>query len=110
MLAQNYLDLSLSYSGYIAGDGDGIVTINSKPAPRRLMVFNAVTAVFVGNYHSLDNGRYLIIGLDPAKEYLIICRDHKREYEPVAYDYVKPATDLTFEAQQTLWASWQQNS
>ncbi|WIF21954.1 hypothetical protein [Shewanella phage vB_SbaS_Y11] len=37
----------------------------------------------------------------------MMVRDYKREYEPFAWDYVKPANDLTVTEQLALWQSWQ---
>lgn len=99
--------LSLKYSGYIAGTGDGIVTARGKPSSRKIWLLNAQTMVVERIITSLKNGHYLFLGLDISKEYLVMVRDYKREFEPFAWDYVKPADDLTMAEQQTLWQSWQ---
>lgn len=95
------------HQGYIAGTADGIVTVSSKPTSRMIYVFDAQTLNWIKTAKSLDNGHYLIMGLDPNKHYLIMCRDYNRDYEPCVYDYVKPATDLTIAEQVELWNSWQ---
>lgn len=92
---------------YIAGASDGIVTEQGKPASRKIWLLNARTMAVEQVITSLKNGHYLFMGLDPAKRYLVMVRDHKREYEPFCWDYVKPADDLKVEEQQALWASWQ---
>lgn len=92
---------------YIAGIGDGIVTVLGKPASRKIWLLNAETLAVEKVINSLRSGRYLFMDLDPNKEYLVMVRDYKKELEPFAYDYVKPATDLTIAEQKTLWASWQ---
>lgn len=92
---------------YIAGSGDGIVTIAGKPASRNIYLLNAVTMAVEQIITSLKNGRYMFLGLDPEKEYLVMVRDHKKELEPFAWDYVKPADDLTVAEQQALWQTWQ---
>lgn len=107
VLAKVYTSLSLLHSGYIAGTGDGIVTVLGKPASRRIWLLNASSMTVEQVVTSLNNGRYLFMGLDPAKEYLVMARDYKKEFEPFAWDYVKPADDLTIAEQQALWASWQ---
>lgn len=56
---------------------------------------------------SLKNGHYMFLGLDASKEYLVIVRDFKKEFEPFAWDYVKPADDLTIDEQQAMWQTWQ---
>ncbi len=95
--------------GYIAGAGDGIVTVQGKPDMREIWLLDAQTMEVEQIVTSLKNGHYLFMGLDPAKEYLVMARDYKKEYEPFVWDYVKPADDLTIVEQQALWQSWQTN-
>lgn len=99
--------IAFKASGYIAGSGDGIVTVQGKPASRKIWLLETQTMAFEQVVTSLSNGHYLFMGLDPTKEYLVMVRDYKKEYEPFAWDYVKPADDLTIAEQQALWASWQ---
>lgn len=94
-------------AGYIAGTGDGIVTVQGKPASRKIWLLNAQTMAIEQVVTSLNNGHYLFLGLDIAKKYLVMVRDYKKEFEPFVWDYVKPADDLTVSEQQALWASWQ---
>lgn len=95
--------------GFIAGSGNGIVTVNGTPAQREILVMDAQVQDFrfIQRVHSLKNGHYWISELDPDKTYLVMCRDHEKQYEPCVYDYVQPATDLTLAEQQQLWESWQ---
>lgn len=90
-------------TGYIAGSGDGIVTIAGEPAARTIYVLDAVNLAVLRTTTSWADGRYLIRGLDPGKEYILFARDHHRDYEPVVYDYLKPATDLSHAEQEALW-------
>lgn len=94
-------------TGYIAGEGDGIVTVGGVPSSRTIVVMIADTLQIVCQTNSLANGHYLITNLDPTKQYLVICRDYKREYEPYAWDYVTPMSDKTLVEQMALWQSWQ---
>lgn len=103
----NSVSLSLLNKGYIAGSGDGIVTVTGSPASRKIWLLNAQTMVVEKTITSLKNGHYLFMGLDTDKRYLAMVRDHKKEFEPFAWDYVKPADDLTIDEQQALWALWQ---
>lgn len=96
-----------TFSGYISGTADGIVTALGKPAVRNIYLLDAVTLEIKYLTTSLKNGHYLIMGLNPAKRYLVMVRDYKKELEPFAWDYVKPADDLTINEQRALWASWQ---
>lgn len=107
VLAKTYTTLSLAYSGYIAGSGDGIVTVAGKPSSRKIWLLNAKTMVAEQVVTSLKDGHYMFLGVDSTKEYLVIVRDYKRELEPFAWDYVQPANDLTVVEQQALWQSWQ---
>ncbi len=93
--------------GYIAGVGDGIVTVQGKPSQRRIWLINIQTMAVEQVVTSLKNGHYLFMGLDPDKRYLVMVRDYKKEFEPFAWDQVPPATDRTINEQQALWASWQ---
>lgn len=97
-------------SGYIAGTGNGIVTVNGVPAIRPIYLFeffNHQPPILVAKTFSDGMGRYLFKNLDRTKKYLVMARDHQGEYEPYCYDNVAPATDLTLEEQQALWQSWQ---
>lgn len=107
ILAPVYISISLAHSGYIAGANDGIVTVQGKPASRRIWLLDAKTMVVEQVITSLENGHYMFLGLDTTKEYLVMVRDYKRELEPFAWDYVKPSDDLTFTEQQALWQTWQ---
>lgn len=107
LLAKTYTLISLAHNNYIAGSGDGIVTVQGKPAPRKIWLLNAKTMAVEQITTSLNNGHYIFLGLEPAKEYLVMVRDYKRELEPFAWDFVKPANDLTIAEQQALWQTWQ---
>lgn len=100
---------AVTHNSYIAGSADGIVTVQGKPASRKIWLLDAATMAVEQVVTSLKNGHYMFLGLDPAREYLVMARDFKKEYEPFAWDYVKPADDLTIAEQQALWLSWQTN-
>lgn len=99
----------ISGLAYIAGTNDGIVTIKGKPASRGVYLIDANTMLLDRVVTSLSNGHYIFIGLDSGKEYLVMVRDYKKEYEPFVWDDVKPADDLTIAEQQALWQGWQTN-
>lgn len=108
MLQQFFFSISPSMpNGYIAGANDGIVTVQGQPAQRGIWLLNTQTMAVEQVIMSLLNGHYLFMGLDPAKEYLVMVRDYKKELEPFCWDYVKPADDLTIAEQQALWQTWQ---
>lgn len=104
--AEIFTSISLPYTGYIAGSGDGIVTVSGQPALRHIYLLDANTMALIGHTVSLSNGHYLFMGFDTARQYIVMARDYKREYEPAVWDYVTPATDLTIAQQQELWQSW----
>ncbi|KAF0569522.1 hypothetical protein FQV37_2547 [Psychrobacter nivimaris] len=106
-----YLGINTVLSGtaYIAGAKDGIVTALGKPASRRVWLLDAQTMEIARVATSLPNGHYIFAGLNHDSEYLVMARDYKKEFEPFAWDYVKPADDLTVAEQQALWTSWQTN-
>lgn len=107
MFVQNLIAIQTTKNGYIAGSGDGIVTVNGQPAKRKIELLDITTYERLQQAASLASGHYLFIGIDPTKQYLVMCRDHNKEYEPAVWDYVTPATDLTVQQQQELWESWQ---
>lgn len=107
ILAKTYTTLSLKHSGYIAGSGDGIVTVQGKPSSRKIWLLDAKTMAVEQVIVSLKNGHYMFLGLNSSTEYLVMVRDYKKEFEPFAWDYVKPADDLTIDEQMTLQATWQ---
>ena len=109
ILAKTHTTLSLTHNGYIAGSADGIVTVQGKPASRKIWLLDAESLAIEAVQWSLDNGHYMFLGLGTTKEYLVMARDYKKEYEPFVWDYVTPADDLTVTEQQALWQSWQTN-
>lgn len=96
-------------NGYIAGTGDGIVTARGKPAASSIYLLDAKTLAIMRVIKSLENGHYIFAGLNTSKEYVVMCRDPGKNWEPFVWDYVKPADDLTIAEQQALWVSWQNN-
>lgn len=107
VFSKAHISLSLQYTGYIAGSGNGIVTAGGQPRSRKLYVLDALSLITQRAQWSLNNGHYAVFGLDPEKHYLVMVRDYKKEFEPFAWDFVKPANDLTIEQQQALWQTWQ---
>lgn len=107
ILAKVYTSLSLAHSGYIAGANDGIVTVAGKPTSRKVWLLDAKTMAVEQVITSLKNGHYMFLGLNPAKKYLVMVRDYKKEYEPFVWDDVTAADDLTIDEQMALQASWQ---
>lgn len=106
VFARSYVSIEIEHDGYIAGSSDGIVTVRGKPASRKIHLLDSQSLALEATQWSLDNGHYLFLGLDPTKEYLVMVRDYKKEFEPFAWDYVKPADDLTLIQQQELWQTW----
>lgn len=78
-------------NGFIAGRGDGILTVGGEPAERRILLFDRETFKPVRGVWSRPDGTYLLDRINPGREYLVLALDHKKQYEPVAYDFVRPA-------------------
>ena len=101
------------HNGYIAGSEDGIVTVAGRPASQPIHLYEVSSGFakmqLVARQVSLQDGHYMFTGLNPKKRYLVMVRDHKKEYEPFAFDFVEPATDLTYQEQQALQSSRQTN-
>ena len=109
--ALSVVDRSIHHgTGYIAGTADGIVTVAGLPASRAVYLYalyNYKPMVLVAKVWSNDNGNYIFKNLDTSMRYLVMVRDYAEQYEPFAYDYVVPATDLTPHEQYLLEQSWQ---
>lgn len=111
ILQLSVVDRSNRYgTGYIAGTADGILTVAGVPASRAIYLYELYDykpMVFVAKVWSTATGHYIFSGLGLETRYLVMARDYAREYEPFAWDYVKPADDLTIAEQQSLWQTWQ---
>lgn len=79
--------------GYIAGQADGIVTVDGQPASRRVYLFVLPTMECIADTWSKPDGSYRFDRLDSDKEYMMVARDYKKQYEPVSYDFIKPYVD-----------------
>ena len=78
--------------GYVAGTGNGIVTVNGDPAQKRILIFQrANEMVFLKQTWSQADGSYLIGNLNINSIYMVIAVDDRQKYEPVAWDWIKPA-------------------
>lgn len=96
-------------SGYIAGTGDGIVTVAGKAASRAIYLYALYSykpMALVAKTWSTAQGNYMFANLDTSMRYLVMVRDYAGQYEPFAWDYVVPATDLTTHEQYLLEQSW----
>lgn len=77
--------------GYIAGQAEGIVTVAGEPAARRIYLFARPTMTCIADTWSGEDGTYRFTRLSTDAQYLMIAADHKKQYEPVGYDYITPA-------------------
>ena len=96
--------------GYIAGRADGIVSINSKGARRIIQLleideFKREIKV-LAQTRSNETGNYIFHSLDPDKYYFVLARDWQRDFEPVAIDQIKPASDLNYDEIYQLVRTW----
>lgn len=72
--------------GFVAGK----VTIEGAPASRKVRLFDARSALVVASTWSAPDGSYRFDWLDPTKEYLVVARDHLRQFNAVITDWVRP--------------------
>ncbi|WP_165006248.1 hypothetical protein [Neisseria yangbaofengii] len=79
--------------GYIAGEAEGIVTVGGQPASRRVYLFVLPSMECIADTWSKPDGSYRFDRLDSEKEYMMVARDYKKQYEPVSYDFIKPYVD-----------------
>ncbi|ATD64117.1 hypothetical protein ACFPVS_08950 [Neisseria weixii] len=79
--------------GCIAGEADGIVTVDGQPASRRIYLFALPAMECIADTWSKPDGSYRFDRLNTDKEYMMVARDYKKQYEPVSYDYIKPYVD-----------------
>lgn len=105
-----------SGAGFIAGDGDGIVSVGGIPASREVLLYQInqydSTLTFIKKVRSTDKGHYLFGAINKNAKYLIIARDlppsdDVERYEPAVWDYVTPKDDKTIDEQMEMWKSWQ---
>lgn len=75
---------------YIAGEGDGIVSIKGLPVARQVVAFEQNTLTLAAKTWSFPNGSYVLPNLDPAKQYIVMAYDYTDDYEPVAYSHITP--------------------
>lgn len=79
--------------GYIAGEDEGIVTVGGKPSSRRIYLFARSNMECISDTWSKNDGSYRFDHLSESEEYLMVAVDHKKQYEPVCYDFIKPFLD-----------------
>ncbi len=84
--------------GVIAGKPNtaGIVTVNGKPARRRVFAIDQATLRFVRGTWSNDDGSYLLQHLDEKRQFIVLALDnYNSPYRPVAWDkrYPKVPSD-----------------
>lgn len=97
-------------TGYIAGTGNGIVTVAGVPSSRAVYLYALYPhkpMVLVSKVWSTASGHYMFPRIDTKFRYLVIARDYAEQYEPFAWDCVVPANDLTPIEQYQLQQSWQ---
>lgn len=82
--------------GYFSGKPQttGIVTVNGKPARRRVLALDQATLRFVRGTWSNDDGSYLLSHLDETRQYIVLALDnYNSSYRPVAWDKRYPKVD-----------------
>ena len=83
----------LQYAGYGRIGGDlptGIVTVRDNPARRRVVLMDRVSLKTVSTQWSRNDGSYGFTHLDENRDFILFALDHLKEFEPPAYDWVRP--------------------
>ena len=88
LLFKDYLN---GGTGYIAGTAGGIVTVDGRPVSRRVLCIRRDNFRLVRDTWSKDDGTYLLHHLDVNQDYIVMAVDHEKRWEPVAWDWIKPA-------------------
>ncbi len=89
---QKLLNVGAIFHGraYIAGEGDGIVSIKGLPVARQVVALEQDTLTVAAKTWSFPDGGYVLPNLDPDKQYIVMAYDHTGDYEPVAYSHISP--------------------
>lgn len=92
LLSNGFVFADPIYGGraYIAGDAEGIVSVGGQPAERKILIFERQYFKVIRSQWSKPDGTYRFDFLNPDKEFLMVALDHKKQYEPVSYDFIKP--------------------
>lgn len=92
LLSNGFVFADPIYGGraYIAGDAEGIVSVGGQPAERKILLFERQYFKVIRSQWSKPDGTYRFDFLNPDKEFLMVALDHKKQYEPVSYDFIKP--------------------
>ena len=83
----------LLYGGHGRIGGDlptGIVTVRDNPARRRVVLLDRNSLKCVATQWSKADGSYGFTHLDENRDFILFALDHLKEYEPPAYDWVRP--------------------
>lgn len=91
--------------GLIAGTAGGIVTVGGRPAARRILCISRENFRIVRDTWSKPDGSYLLPHLNPDKDFIVLALDHEQKFEPVAWDWVRPARGKTIEEALSLAVS-----
>lgn len=78
-------------SGYLAGQGDGIVTVAGARASRPITVLAASSMRIVARTRSDDLGNWRVDNLNADRKYIVIAVDTQRQFNAVIRDNIQPA-------------------
>lgn len=89
---QRLLNIGAIFHGkaYIAGEGDGIVSIKGVPVARQVVALEQDTLTVAAKTWSFPDGSYVLPNLDPTKQYIVMAYDYKGDYPPVAESHITP--------------------
>ena len=83
--------LGFSGRGFIAGQGDGVVTVAGATASRPVIVFDKTSFKPLARTVSDTDGTYRIIGIDENRKVFVVAFDPSGQFNAVIRDNITPA-------------------
>ena len=83
--------LGFSGRGFIAGQGDGLVTVAGSPASRPVFVLDKQTLIPLVSSVSGNDGTYMMRGINPNRKVIVLAFDTTGQFNAVIRDNITPA-------------------
>ncbi|MDO4434372.1 MAG: hypothetical protein Q4B82_07325 [Alysiella sp.] len=80
---------------YIAGQGEGIVTRNGKPASLPVFALTIPSLAIAAKTWSFPDGTYVLSDLDKNMQYIVLAYDPAGDYEPAIWSHITPYSHET---------------
>ena len=79
--------------GFIAGQGDGLVTVSGVTASRPVVVFDKKSLIPLAKTVSSTDGTYSIAGINANRKVFVVAFDPSGQFNAVIRDNITPATE-----------------